>query len=397
MLEFLFWFFVIPATLATFWSIRTGRRYLEHVQSSLQDTPGSYHPPATLIVPVKGLEHDLSQNLLTLAEQDYPDYEFILVSRSESDRGLRSAQAVLGGRARVVVAGDPPDGQGEKVHNLLVAVDEARASSEVFVFADSDGQVSSTWLRSLVAPLEDHSLGATTGFRWYFPEDGGFWPLLRSVWNSTVAGNMSSNDKNFAWGGATGIRREVFEQAELRKFWQGAVSDDYRLSSALNAAKLGICFVPGGMVASTGGCSGEEFLQWATRQLIITRVYRRGLWWAGFLSHVVYCGAMLISLLMVIAGNPLGLAGLVVTIIPGMGKGAMRCYAARLMFPDREDWLDRFGWAFFWFVPIATWAWLYIFVRSAITRKIEWRGNVYELVSADKTRLVKTGDAGNAG
>ena len=108
MLEFLFWFFVIPATLATFWSIRTGRRYLEHVQSSLQDPPGSYHPPATLIVPVKGLEHDLSQNLLTLAEQDYPDYELIVVSRSESDLGLRSAQTVLGERARVVIAGPPP-------------------------------------------------------------------------------------------------------------------------------------------------------------------------------------------------------------------------------------------------------------------------------------------------
>ena len=62
---------------------------------------------------------------------------------------------------------------------------------------------------------------------------------------------------------------------------------------------------------------------------------------------------LLISLLMVVAGNPLGLAGLVVTIIPGMGKGATRGYAARLMFPDREDWLDRFGWAFFWFVPKA--------------------------------------------
>ena len=104
---------------------------------------------------------------------------------------------------------------------------------------------------------------------------------------------------------------------------------------------------------------------------------------------------MLISLLMVVAGNPLGLAGLVVTIIPGMGKGATRGYAARLMFPDREDWLDRFGWAFFWFVPIATWAWLYIFIRSAITRRIEWRGNVYELVSAEETRLVATGELGN--
>lgn len=370
--------------------MRSGRCYLEHIRSSLQNPTSKYCPSVTLIVSVKGLEHDLSRNLFTLANQDYSDYELIIVSRNVLDPGMKSARAVLGEQASFVIAGEPPDGQGEKVHNLLVAIDEARSSSKVFVFADSDGQVSSTWLQSLVAPLEDCSLGATTSFRWHFPESGGFWPLLRSVWDSTIASNMTSNDKNFAWGGATGIRRDVFERVKIREFWQGIVSDDYRLSSALSAAKLGIRFVPNAMVASTGVCSGGEFLRWATRQLIITRVYRRGLWWTGFLSHIVYCAAMFFSFLMVFVGDPLGLAGLAVTIIPGMSKGAMRSYAARLMFPDREDWLDRFGWAFFWFVPIATWIWLYTFVRSAATHKIEWRGNVYDLVSARETRVLHT-------
>ena len=72
----------------------------------------------------------------------------------------------------------------------------------------------------------------------------------------------------------------------------------------------------------------------------------------------------------------------------GMAKGGMRGYAARLMFPDREEWLDRHGWAYFWLTPIATWIWLYAFARSAVTRRIEWRGNVYELLSAERTRCV---------
>jgi hypothetical protein len=139
------------------------------------------------------------------------------------------------------------------------------------------------------------------------------------------------------------------------------------------------------MVATTGHCSAREFLDWAKRQLIITRVYRPWLWRLGFASHVIYCGAVLLSIVLAAGGNPLGLAGFAVAVIPGMGKGASRGYAARLMFPHREEWLDRYGWIYFWMTPIATWIWLYTFVRSVLTRKIEWRGNRYELLGPNQT------------
>lgn len=397
MLSFLFWFFVAPAALAALFSIRMGRRYLEYVEAAARGLldedlsgedppPAPYQPPVSLIVPVKGLDHDLAANLRSLAAQEYPDFELIVVCRSASDEALRVARLAMEGKARVVLADHPPDDTGEKVHNLQHAVRLARLESEVFVFADSDGQVTSGWLRALVTPLANDTIGATTGFRWYFPEDGGFWPLLRSVWDSTIAGNMNTKDRNFAWGGGMAVRRSTFEEARVAEFWKGAVSDDYRLTAALNEAKLGIRFVPGGMVATTGACSRQEFLDWAKRQLIITKVYRKKLWVAGFVSHVFYCGAMVMSLAMAAAGNPLALAGFVVTVIPGMGKGAMRSYAARLMFPERHDWLDRFSWAYFWLVPLATWVWLYTFIASATTRTIEWRGNVYELLAPDRTR-----------
>jgi ceramide glucosyltransferase len=347
-----------------------------------------YHPPATVIVPVKGVDHDLARNLVSLADQDYPDYELIIAARSETDGGLLAAQTVLGARARTVVAGQPPEGTGEKVANLIAAVARARPESEVFVFADSDGQVQPGWLGNLVNGLRGEDIGAATGFRWHFPEDGGFWPLLRSAWDSTIAGSMSPGGKNFAWGGATAIRRSTFDEARVIDFWKGTISDDYRLTTALQKSGWGIRFVPGAMVATTGSCTAREFLDWAARQLLITRVYRGKLWLAGFVSHIIYCGAMLMSVAIGATGNPLGLAGFVLTVLPGMAKGGMRGYAARLMFADREEWLDRHGWAYFWLTPIATWVWLYAFARSAVTRRIEWRGNVYELLSAEQTRCV---------
>jgi cellulose synthase/poly-beta-1,6-N-acetylglucosamine synthase-like glycosyltransferase len=400
-LSILFWFFVAPAALAALYSVRTGRSYLEYVETamrepSLQDDPEEdppappYHPPVSLIVPVKGLDHDLAENLRSLASQDYPDFELIVVCRSASDEALRVARLAMEGRVRVVLSDQPPDGTGEKIHNLQQGVRQARPESEVFAFADSDGQVTSGWLRALVSPLADESIGATTGFRWYFPEDGGFWPLMRSVWDSTIAGNMNIRDRSFAWGGGMAIRRKTFEQARVADFWKGAVSDDYRLTTALNKADLGIRFVPRGMVATTGSCSSREFLDWAKRQLVITKVYRKKLWVAGFISHMFYCGAMVMSLAMALAGSPLAIAGFVVSVLPGMGKGTMRSYAARLMFPERHEWLDHFSWAYFWLVPIATWVWLYTFIGSALTRKIEWRGNVYELLAPNRTRTLSS-------
>ena len=390
MLTLLFWFFVVPAALAALVSNQAGRRYIEYVEVELSEPVGKYAPPATLIVPVKGVDHDLAGNLRSLASQDYPDFELIVVARSASDEALGVARSVLNERVRVVVAGEPPRDTGEKVHNLLEAVRQACSTTEVLAFADSDGRVGPNWLRRLVAPLEDESLGAATGFRWYFPENGGFWPLLRSVWDSTIAGNMRVEDKNFAWGGGMALRRSTFERANVAEFWRGAVSDDYRLTAAVNAVQLGVRFVPGAMVATSGSCTGREFLRWAARQLVITRVYRRGLWWAGFIMHIVYCGAMVTSVLVALTGNPLGLGGLVVTLLPGIGKGAVRAQAGRLMFPNHAGWFDQYGWAYFWMTPIATWVWLYTFVRSAMTRRIEWRGNVYELISADKTRCVSS-------
>ncbi len=388
MLTILFWALVIPAAIAAIVSNRGGRDYLEYVEAELREPIGPYAPPASVIIPVKGVDHELHRNLRSLIEQDYPDFELIVVTRSADDDALKITQSCLDERSRIVVAGEPPDCTGEKVHNLLQAVQAARPRSEVFVFADSDGQVEPGWLRALIAPLEEESVGATTGFRWYFPEEEQFWPLMRSVWDSTVASTMRDDDKNFAWGGGTAIRRKVFEQADVKTFWEGTVSDDYRLTAAMNAAKLGIRFVPGAMVATTGGCTPKKFFDWAVRQLIITRVYRPSLWIAGLAGHIIYCGAIVVSLLMLASGHLVGLAGLAISIIPGMGKGAVRGAAARMMFPQREEWLDRCGWTYFWYTPIATWIWLYVLIRSGLTRTIEWRGNVYELVSAKRTRCL---------
>ena len=391
LLDALFWLFAVPACVAALLSAKDGRRFLEYVEDRLREAaavPDGDLPPAALIVPVKGAEPGLAANLASLAAQDYPRYEVVACCADPADPAVVVARSALGPDCRIVVAGEPPADTGEKIHNLLAAVDALSDAPQVLAFADSDGKVDPGWLRKLVAPLGDDGLGAATTYRWHFPEGGGFWPLLRSVWDSSVATIMDRNDRSFAWGGGTAVRRSAFEAARVREHWTGAVSDDLRLTAALHAAGLGIRFVPEAMVATTGHCSGAEFLAWTVRQLTITRVYRFRTWLAGCVSHLVYCGAQALCLLQLLHGSFVGLGALLLIMLPGMAKGGMRGYVCGLVFPGREAWLERYAWAYFWMTPLSTWVWLYAFLRSGLTRRITWRGRAYDLLSETRAREV---------
>ena len=392
LLDALFWIFAFLAVAKALLSVKTGRRLLGYVEERIEQPAGqgeSEWPPTALIVPVKGAEPGLARHLRSLASQDYPNFELVVACADPSDAALGVARATLGSRCRIVVSGESPAHTGEKIHNLTAAVRAVGDRADVLAFADSDGEVRHGWLRKLVAPLADHGLGATTAFRWHFPESGGFWPLMRAVWDSSIVGIMNTRDKSFAWGGGTALRREVFESAGVLGYWRGAVSDDYRLTDALRAAGLGIRFLPEAMVETPGQCTGREFLAWSVRQLTITRVYSFRMWLGGCLSHIVYCLAQVLCLAKIALGSPLvGFGALLLILLPGMARGGTRAYVCALVFPQREAWLERYGWAFFWMTPLATWIWLYAFLRSATTRRIRWRGRVYELISENTTREV---------
>ena len=384
-------------------SLAGGRRHAKAIAAVLKTRPTAWTPKATLIVPVKGREAGLAENLRSLLDQDYPDYETLIVARDEDDPAAVVARALLaqpapgetaaGARARLVIAGPGPSNTGEKINNLVAALAVARPASEVLAFADSDGQVARDWLRALVAPLEETAVGASTGYRWYFPENGGFWPMVRSVWNSTVAGNFGAGAPSFAWGGAMAVRRKTFQGARVLEYWRGSVSDDYRLTQAVRAAGLAIAFSPRAM-AVTGSAGGEkvsagEFLRWAVRQLTITRVYGPKLFWLALVAHVVYCGAMAAGIAMIAAGGLWAVPVFLFAVAPGMLRGRWREQTARLLFPDRAAFFDGHGWAYCWLTPFVTWVWLYILLASLFRRRIEWRGNTYDLLGPSRTVLVK--------
>ena len=254
-LVFLYWFFAGPALLLAAVSLRGERKRADYVAQRLAERPEDL-PPATVIVPVKGYDEGLRENLAALAALDYPDYELIVTAQSAGD----IPAGVLPARVRVVLSHGADSGASEKIQNLMAAVRAARKRTQVLAFADSDGRVTAGWLRALVAPLAEPGVGASTGYRWFLPDPPDFWSLLRGVWDAVAVGMLGAGDNRFAWGGAMAIRKELFFEARVPEFWQGALSDDLTLSEAVHAAGLTIAYAPGALTAVRGAHHGQQFL-----------------------------------------------------------------------------------------------------------------------------------------
>lgn len=393
--------FILAGLLAlveAVYSAKNGIDFFRLFQNARRRRSPDYTPPLTLILPCKGIDRGLEQNLSAYFELDYPDFQIVLVTGRPSDecvpliQGIRAAYDQV--TSQVLFAGSPAR-RSQKVHNLLHALASVRQGDEALVFGDSDIRPHRGWLRALVAPLADPQLGISTGFRWYLPVQGNFASILRSVWNAGIASILNERNSPFAWGGAMAVRREVFEQAGVTDYWEGALSDDFAMSRAIHEAGRRIRFEPRCLSFSHEDCSLMELLEWSGRQLAITRVYHPWLWRAALFSQVVnnmvlWGGASWV-LIQIFSEDPAGfgqvLLGSLLAVIYLLGcfKGWIRLRAVQLLFPEHESSLQRHRAAYIFWGPLAALVSLWGLLRSAASREVSWRGMRYRMVSPSKT------------
>jgi len=403
-------------------SLRSGFAYLRYLRASLERRPGNYQPRVTVIVPVKGIDAGFDSNLAAFLTQDYPGYQLIFAVASREDAAYDHLVQVIAAttpasqtrhrssddsptmdpRPTLVVAGYS-DACGEKVHNLRRGLAAVDLGTDVLVFADIDATPKGDWLRSLVAPLADPAVTVSTGFRWYLPGPG-FTSRLRAAWDTTVATMLGDHGENFAWGGSTAIRAAEFQRLRIaEEYWSGTVSDDYALTRAVRDAHGKIRFEPRCLVASREDSSFADFFRWANRQVVLTRVYNTRLWWMGFVSYLLYAAPFLLGLALILWPSTLSptssaatlragiLATLTVIVALGAAKGATRTVVARELFPEESETLVRYGSCYWQLAILVPWLMLANFLVSACSRRIEWRGVVYDLRSRTKVKVVRRG------
>jgi ceramide glucosyltransferase len=387
------------------WALLDGYRFLRYVRRSRRNPPPrDYCPPAAVVIPCKGADADLEFNLSRYLTQDYPDYQVVLVVASERDPAYPLLQARLkqvpasGSKAAVrtalLVAG-VSESRGDKVNNLLRGLSAVEPRAEVLVFADIDARPAQDWLRSLVAPLGDLGITVSTGFRWYLPGKA-FASQLRAAWDTSIATLLGDHNRNFAWGGSMAIRAGDFRRLELaERYWAGTVSDDYAMTRAVREARGRIHFEPRCLLACREESGLRNFLHWANRQIIITRVYMPHLWRMGLATYVFYSATLLSGLAWLIlpslgAGERMLTGGLLAAILLlGIDKGRIRSTVGREVFPEEADSLARYASRYWQLAPLVPWVMLFNFLAAGFVRRIEWRGIYYELKSASEVRVIR--------
>jgi cellulose synthase/poly-beta-1,6-N-acetylglucosamine synthase-like glycosyltransferase len=288
-------------------------------------------PEVTLIVPCCGDEAGLESNLDALLGQEYEPFHVRFVVRGTDDGAVPAIERARGrypGRSDLIAAG-PGEGQGQKVHNLLAALD-ASPLAEVIVFADSDGRPGPGWLDRLVHELEGLDVGVASSYRFYRPVPATLATLLRSVWNLSTLALLGDHDRNFAWGGSMAMRADVFTRAGVREAWHGALSDDYALTHAVRRAGLRVAFVPEALVGSEGDVRMGSVLSWAARQISITRVYWPALFRLAAASSLCSAACLVLAPL---AGGTLPLALLIASLGMGSAAGGLRAVAVARLDP----------------------------------------------------------------
>ena len=341
-------------------------------------------PYVSVLAPCRGVEAHFEDYVRALLAQEYDHYTVLFLVESTSDPAWPVLERLLantpGARVSLVITGTAAR-CSQKIHNLLVGLEHIAPETSILAFVDSDAQVHPQWLRALVTPLDDATVGATSGYRWYVPCSGGVAGSLRSAWNAATLSLIAHARYGLAWGGSSAIRREVFEKLRIRDAWSRGLSDDLLLTQGVRAAGLSIVFVAACLVPTIEPCTWRQLIEWTNRQTTIVRVYGLPAWGAGLLVHLTSLTLALLGVYAVARGQWLAAAMLLsYWVISGLGS-LMICGAALQRLSAHGFSIAQRAWAQALWTPAVTVLALVNLAMSLTTRTITWRGVSYTMLS----------------
>ncbi len=386
------------AVLANLASLRQGLLLRRGVRVALRMAFGAYLPRVVVLLPVRGIDQGFDANVRAILSQDYPVYKALLIADAPEEPAAARALEIAREDPRVpvkVVLSDP-SGMGGKVNALRTALGHLSEDDEVVVFADADIRPAPDWLRQLVQPLADVTVGAATGFRWYVPPRATFWSLVRSEWNAVSANVLFDGRRNYTWGGSSAIRREHLPRLRLEERWREVLSDDLVVTEAVRSAGLRIAYAPASLVPTVEDADRAACLEWCARQMTMATLYlpivRRyaAAAFAVFDGSVVFGIACLLLAPLVSWWYALPAALFLFTLPATVAKASLRRRAFFSAAPHVAE---------LWRVSIARsaiatlavpWVMVWGLARTRRPSVLRWRGRSYDVRDPRHVRLIGT-------
>ena len=268
----------------------------------------TYTPNVAIIAPHYGWDDETEEHARSLLVQDYDGVFHIYfvtheMEGSGHDISYTHLQEVVkdNPHADVLLAPNIIDNnltRSQKVQNLITVIENLPDEVEVIAFVDADVEIQKDWLKLLVTPLQDDTIGATVGGRFYFPQTWNFPSLVEAAWINFQLSLQGDHNLTMVWGGSNAFRRDFLEKGQILQRWKYATIEDLNTTLAVRDVKCKIHFVPDCIaVTQTSNRTWRQVFEFTNRQMIMTR--RMGLWaqWLGSLILFLPKSALIIGVI----------------------------------------------------------------------------------------------------
>ncbi|ARV58122.1 glycosyl transferase [Nostocales cyanobacterium HT-58-2] len=339
----------------------------------------NFHPPVTILKPICGLDIDTYKNFASFCQQDYPEYQIIFGVRDEIDPSVQIVKKIIDDFPEIdirLVISDRTIGTNLKVSNLANA--EAEAKYSLLLLADSDVRVGPDYLRRVIQPMADPTVGVVTCL--YRPQVRGWVAILEAIGISTeyhanVLVARSVEGMNFALGPTIAIRKSALEAIGGFLAIADYLADDFQLGYL--PTQEGYKVVLSDYIIDHA-ITTESFIDLIHRQTrwnCCTRVSRP---W-GYLG-LIFTHGTAISLLFLIStvGSTFGWFGWMVASL----TWSMRLIMAWVV--GVRSLKDPNARKFLWLVPLRDLISFVLWCYGFFGNTIEWRGRRLKLAKGGK-------------
>jgi ceramide glucosyltransferase len=338
-------------------------------------------PPISILKPLKGVDPGMWESFCSHCEQDYPEFQIIFGVSDPDDPAIEVVerlQAKYPERQIDLIRCHRILGTNVKVSNLVQMLPAAR--HEILLVSDSDIRVRRDYLRLVVAPLHDDSVGLTTClYRGHASRSLGSRLEALGIGMDFVPGVLSARilerGIHFALGSTMVFRKGDLEAMGGFGVLLDYLADDYELGRRISA---------GGKAVELSDVAVDTFLpaysfrQFVDHQLRWARAIRDARPW-GYLGTVLTFGLpWSIALLLAARGASWAWTLAAITLAVRLGVGL----AASLAVLD-----DRYALRNIFLLPLRDLIAPFVWVASFAGDQIHWRGDVFTLKDGRLARI----------
>jgi ceramide glucosyltransferase len=326
-------------------------------------------PPVSILKPMRGLDRETYQNLASFCRQRYSKYELLICVDSAQDAAIPVIQKLMADFPHLsirLLIGSPASGSNNKVTKLCRLAGEARY--DLLVASDSDIRVDPDYLRRVVLPFRDRSMGAVTCL---FRGRSGpsLWSELEDVTLTSdfLAGVVVARrlGVKFLLGATMAVRRQALDRMGGFEALADAAADDHELGSRIAACGYRVEFADTTVETECSSRSFADFFQHQLRRAVVTRESQP---WGHF---GLLCVQALPWAIVAVALAPsrtiaAGYAAAYLALRPGLAF-AVGVWGLRDSLLKRKWWLVFLGDTFGFMVWLA----------SLFANRVVWQGTTY--------------------